>query len=388
VTRVVLWPSAYLPALGGVEELTRHLALALVAIGDEVEVWTGTRNSTDHPSVDTVDGLVVRRFPLPLPNGNPSTWLHHFTAGVRTLRAMRRALHTFRPDLLHVQCFGPNGIYATLLRRLVGVPVVVTLQGETFMDDHDVFEHSILLRSGLRSGLAHAAAVTACSQFTLSDAERRFGLRPGRGRVIFNGVDLAVTPPAADSEPIQDVDRRYVLALGRVVEKKGFDLLLKAFASIAANHEDVELVIGGDGVALSTLQHLAATLGIAQCVKFPGRLSRHQVAAAMSRAQIVVVPSRVEPFGIVVLEAWRAGRPVLATSKGGPREFVDDGEDGVLVDPTDLGSFAAALNELLGDSARCDLLGAAGRRHVEAFDWPLVAAHYRSLYSEVLSKTK
>jgi glycogen synthase len=388
VTRVVLWPSAYLPALGGVEELTRHLALALVAVGDDVEVWTGTRNSTDHPSVETVDGLVVRRFPLPLPNGSPPTWLHHFTTGVRTLRGMRRALRGFRPDLLHVQCFGPNGIYATLLSRLVRLPMVVTLQGETFMDDHDVFERSILLRSGLRSGLGHAAAVTACSQFTLTDAEQRFGLRPGRGRVIFNGVDLADTPPAADCGQIQHLDQRYVLALGRVVEKKGFDLLLKAFASIAANHEDVELVIGGDGVALPTLQQLAGTLGIAERVKFPGRLSRHQVAAAMSQAQIVVVPSRIEPFGIVVLEAWRAGRPVLATSNGGPREFVHDGEDGVLVDPSDVASLAAALNELLSDRARCDLLGAAGRHHVEAFDWPLVAARYRSLYSEVLSKTK
>lgn len=386
VSRIVLWPSAYLPAFGGVEELTRHLALALVAAGDDVEVWTGTDQSTDSPTVETIDGLVVRRFPLPLPTKNLSSLARLPLGTLGTIRDMRGAVKTFRPDLFHIQCFGPNGVYAALLSRLTGRPLVLTLQGETVMDDHDVFEQSQVLRSGLRSALRQAAAVTGCSQFTLADAEARFGLRPGRGRVIFNGVDLALAPPEATSAPPLVAKSRYVFAVGRVVEKKGFDLLLDAFSSIAPSHPDVDLMIGGDGAALPSLRELAGKLDIADRVRFPGRLSRLQVATSMAEAEIVVMPSRLEPFGIVVLEAWRAGRPVVATSKGGPKEFIEDGEDGLLVDPFDRASLAEALDGLLADTVRSSRMGAAGRQSVREFDWPVVAGHYRSLYAEVLSR--
>jgi glycosyltransferase involved in cell wall biosynthesis len=378
-----MWPSAYLPALGGVEEVTRHLSLALVAAGDEVEVWTGTEQSTDPPTIETIDGLTVRRFPLPLPTRKPSALIRLPLGGVRTLRAMRRALDSFRPDLFHIQCFGPNGIYATLLARLSGLPLVLTLHGETVMDDHDVFERSTIMRLGLRSALRRADVVTGCSQFTLTDAELRFGLPPGGGRVIFNGVDLAATTPVDHPGVPPIVDRRFVFAVGRVVEKKGFDLLLRAFDSIAARHAHVDLVIGGEGAALTSLRELAAHLGISERVVFPGRLSRLEVAAAMARADIIVMPSRIEPFGIVILEAWRAGRPIVATNNGGPKEFVRDGEDGLLFDPRDVGSLSEELDGLLSDPSRRDHLGAAGRLRVGSFDWPVVAADYRSSYSEV-----
>ena len=197
MNRIILWPSAYLPAFGGVEELTRHLALALVANGDDVEVWAGTAQTSDNPRVETIDGLTVRRFPLPLPAGRVSVLARLPLAGMRTIQAMRRAVDDFRPDLLHVQCFGPNGIYATILSGVSRIPLVLSLQGETFMDDHKAFEQSSTLRTGLRFGLRRAGAVTGCSQYTLTDAEKRFSLPPGHGRVIFNGVDLAAASSAA-----------------------------------------------------------------------------------------------------------------------------------------------------------------------------------------------
>ena len=163
-------PSAYPPSVGGVEELTRHLALALRAAGDEVEVWTGLPDDHDDESVEVRDGLVVRRFPMPLPASSVTAVTHATTAGWRTMRSLRRAVALFRPDVLHVQCFGPNGAYATALSRLCRVPLVVTLQGETLMDDADIFDVSQVLRSALRAGLRTASAVTACSAFTLDDA--------------------------------------------------------------------------------------------------------------------------------------------------------------------------------------------------------------------------
>ena len=235
MTRVALMPSAYPPAVGGVEELTRHLALSLVAAGDEVEVWTLLGDDSAPETVEVLDGLVVRRFPMPLPATERVQGHAHRSrpAGGRCGRSAR-AVATFRPDVLHVQCFGPNGAYATALARLCHVPLVVTLQGETLMDDSDIFETSQSLRAALRAGLRTAAAVTGCSQFTLDDAVARFGLPAGRGMVIFNGV-----APAGAADACAAVDLPYplgtvpyVLALGRVVDKKGFDLLLAGYAAM------------------------------------------------------------------------------------------------------------------------------------------------------------
>jgi len=397
-------PSSYLPALGGVEELTRHLALALRAAGDEVEIWVGTANSGDPPHVEELDGFVVRRLPLPLPARRASSMARLIARLPAAATAMRSALRAFRPDLLHVQCFGPNGVYATGLALLTRVPLVVTLQGETVMDDHDIFETSSIMRAGLRTGLRVADAVTACSTFTLADADR-FGLDRSKASVIFNGVDLGGADPAAEGPAAEGPacqrgqvapgrspvppelggklsSDRYLFALGRVVEKKGFDLLIRAFAAVVPDFE-TDLVVAGDGRELPALVRLAEDLGIDSRVVFPGRLSREEVAQAMASAEALVVPSRLEPFGIVVLEGWRAGVAVIATSIGGPPEFVKDGETGLLVDPFDAGAFEEALRKVLSDDVLRRHLATRGRRAVEEFDWPRVASRYRACYQSV-----
>ena len=390
MTRVALLPSAYPPSLGGVEELTRHLALTLLDAGDEVEVWTGLPDDRRPETVEVRDGIVVRRLPLPLPATNWSSMLRAATTGPRTLFSLRNAADAFRPDVLHVQCFGPNGAYATALARLTRLPLVITLQGETMMDDTDIFEVSTVLRASLRSGIRRAAAVTACSAFTLADAEDRFGLARGRGLVIPNGVDLGAGGAGDDSPagtpflPVPgDPGRRYLLALGRVVDKKGFDLLLAAFAAMAPERRTADLVIAGSGPALDGLERMAGELGVGGQVHFVGRLSRDDVASAMAGATAFVMPSRLEPLGIVVLEAWRAGVAVVATNRGGAPEFVDDGETGVLVDPFDTPAFAATLADLLADDGRRLAIGRAGHERVRAYSWPAVTEQYRRLYATV-----
>lgn len=388
MTRIALLPSLYPPSLGGVEELTRHLALALAEAGDQVEVWTSQPDDAAPETVEIRDGLVVRRLPMPLPATNWSAIRRTTTVGTRTLFSLRTAVAAFRPQVLHVQCFGPNGAYATALARSTGVPLVITLQGETLMDDADIFDTSRVLRASLRRGLRHAAAVTGCSGFTLADAETRFGLDPGRGQVIFNGVSRS-TPdeggehPARYSPVADRPDRPYVLALGRVVEKKGFDLLLGAFAAMDTGRTAADLVIAGEGAARSDLQRRAEELGLADQVHFPGRLSRDEVSSAMAGATVFVMPSRLEPFGIVVLEAWRAGVAVMATNRGGPPEFVRDGLDGVLVDPFDTAGFAATLEGLLLEPDRRRAIAASGRLRVAEFGWPTIAERYRAIYASV-----
>jgi len=355
------------------------LADRLVKRGDEVEVWT-FRHPPALPEREIVGGVTVRRFDFAMPSSHPRSLAAFPASGIRSYTALSAAVRDFRPDVLHVQCFSGQGIYAAAVGTRHRVPLVVTLQGETVMDDADIYDRSTALRLGLRGALRRARAVTGCSQFVIDDAVARFGLPPNKGQVIHNGVEIAgdETP-----FPLDLPFERYVLGLGRVVPKKGFDLLLSAFATVAEGHPTVGLVIGGDGSARRDLIRQAAELGVADRVVLPGRLDRAQVAWAMANAEVFALPSRVEPFGIVVIEALRAGRPVVVSARGGAPEIIRDSQEGLVADPFDTAEFSAAIDLLLRDSNLAARLARAGRARVEDFSWDAIAGRYAEVYRAV-----
>ncbi|NYF99048.1 glycosyltransferase involved in cell wall biosynthesis [Janibacter cremeus] len=242
------------------------------------------------------------------------------------------------------------------------------------MDDHGVYDQSALLRTALRRAIADAAVVTAPTQFVLADLRRRFGLVDGG--VVPNGIDLQ--PPARELVRLP-VGRPVVLAVGRVERMKGFDLLLDAAADSRLEH--VQFVIGGDGSQTLALREQAVQLGIDKRVHFLGQLTPGEVASAMAAADVVAVPSRNEAFGIVALEAWRSGTSLIGTVHGGMPEFVADGVDGLLVDPTDVDALAGGLKRILTEDGLARRLADAGRGRVPDFSWAAVAQRYRQLYA-------
>lgn len=371
--RIALVTSSYAPYVGGVEEHVRNLARRLRDRGDEVVVWTVARDGRF--DVREVDGISVWDLPAVLPARSMSAGIGFLAGLPATATSWRRAFRAFRPDLLHVHCFGPNGTYARVVAGATRTPMVVTSHGETLGDDHGVFSQSLLAKYALRSALSAAGAVTGCSQVVIDDLESRFSLQAGRGVVVPNGVDL--DEPVG--EPPADVDGRYIAAVGRLERMKGFDLLLDAFAA-ADLPEDVRLVIGGAGSQASALRAQAARLGIQERFVLTGRLDRPQVGGLLQNAIAGVVPSRFEGFGIAVLEIWRAGRPLIATNRGGPAGLVLDGVDGILVDPGESATLADALRIVVGDPRRAGELAAAGALRVRSLTWDRVVNDYRDLY--------
>jgi glycosyltransferase involved in cell wall biosynthesis len=370
--RIALVTSSFAPHVGGVEEHVRQVAHELTELGHSVGVWTVDRG--ERLGQQLVDGQTVHYLPTPLPaRSTRALWSYAAQAPSAWMRWVG-VLRDFRPDILHVQCFGPNGLYALALHRRFHTPLVVSSHGETFADDHKVFDRSALLRAGLRSALARASATTGCSQFVLNHLADNFGL--GDGVVVPNGVDLRVPSCAPETWPAP-----YVFAVGRLGRQKGFDLLLSAYANSSLPRDGVRLVIGGDGPERLTLEHQRRRLGLDSLVVLPGRLSAEGVAGGMAGAVAVVVPSRVEAFGIVALEAWRSGSPLIMTSRGGGSELVRDGIDGLLLDPTDEASLAAALDRLQADRALAARLSSAGRKRVRGFTWKATAAAYGDIYA-------
>jgi glycosyltransferase involved in cell wall biosynthesis len=394
--RVALVASSFDPHTGGVESHVRHVARVLAARGTAVEVWTVDRG--ERLGTRRVDGVLVRYLPTPQPSSRPGDVARFALAAPGAALAWGRAFRSFRPDVLHVQCFGPNGAYALGLRTLTRTPLVVSSHGETFADDHAVFEHSRLLRAALERSIDVAGAVTGCSRVVADDLVR-FGAPDAV--VVPNGVDLAghdvaghdlaghrPEDDAAAGEPARSgpVREPVVVAVGRIEHVKGFDLLVDAFAS-SRLRDRARLVVVGDGSEAAALRRRVASAGLTERVELPGRLDPSEVAARLAAADVVVVPSRADAAPLVVLEAWRSGRPLVATVRGGPPEIVTDGVDGVLVDPQDTQALAAAVLGLLDDPERAGRIGAAGRRRVEDFTWERVVDRYEDLYAGLADVT-
>lgn len=384
MSRIALISSSFHPHLGGVEEHVRQVAAGLRGRGHDVVIWTVDRG--EHLGTQAVDGTLVRYLPTPLPASRPGNLLTFARTAPAAYRAWMAALRADRPHLLHVQCFGPNGAYAVALAARTGLPLVISSHGETTGDDHDVFTHSWQLRTALRRGIQRAAAVTGCSATVLADLRGRFGL--AGGTVVPNGVNLDAAVPRHDWMPAAAagaVTGGRVMALGRLEHPKGFDLLVAAMPLVRESRPAATLRLCGEGSRREQLARAASELGLADSVTLPGRLSSDQVAVELATADVVVVPSRREAFGLVILEAWRAGTPVVATDRDGPAELIRDGVDGVLVDPTDRHALAAAIVGVLADPAYAARLAAGGRDAVGGFTWDAVAAAYERIYAAALA---
>lgn len=373
--RIALISSSFHPHFGGVEEHTLNVAREFASRGHAVVVWTVDRG--ENLGRGTVEGIEVRYLPTPLPAASPGAVLRFIRAFRPAWRLWRAAFDDFRPEVLHVQCFGPNGVYALALHHRTRTPMIVSSHGETFADDHAAFEESAQLRWALAGALRRAHAVTGCSQYVLDDLARFAAVD---GVVVPNGVDFDEPSRVGTTQlPYSPTDGPTVFAIGRIEEVKGFDVLIRAFAQ-AELPRGTTLVIAGDGSRAAHLRRLAAELGVGGSVMLPGRLSRAQVLRALVDATVVVVPSRLEAFGIVVLEAWRSGRPVVASAVGGLRELVSDGVDGVLVDPADVSALADALVRVVCDPGLQERIGAQGRETVRRYTWAATAERYLHLY--------
>jgi glycosyltransferase involved in cell wall biosynthesis len=154
--------------------------------------------------------------------------------------------------------------------------------------------------------------------------------------------------------------RRRVVFAGRMVVPKGVDVLLRAAAEV-----DAEFVLCGEGRELEAMRALATQLGVQERVRFSGWLDADGLAHELAEASLLVLPSLwPEPFGIVGIEAFAAGRPAVASASGGVRDWLEDGTNGIAVPPGDVQALARALDELLSDPDRQRRMGEAGRETV------------------------
>ncbi len=376
VERVLLLPSAYLPNVGGIEEVTRRLAAGLTARG--VDAWIVTnRWPDDLPQSERVEGIAVRRLAFHLPAANASQAVRFLTGSPLAVAQLRAFARAHRPQVVHVLGAGPNAAYVALLQRTLRAPVVLGTHGELSGDAHGAFDRSTTLRLALRRLCATAAAVTAPSAYTLRELERTFAVH-GRSEVIANGVDV---DELASGTARTDLGR-YVVSVGRLVPQKGFPTVLEAFARARSRLGGRRLVIAGEGPERARLEVEIARLGLADAVVLLGAVAREELPALLRGADAFVLASTHEAFGLAALEAMAAGVPVVASDVGGIPEFAVDGQSALLVPVGDPVMLAGALERATSDDVG-RTLAAGGRAVAASHTWAAVVDRHIGLYERI-----
>ncbi|MEI6713123.1 MAG: glycosyltransferase family 4 protein [Verrucomicrobiota bacterium] len=374
--RIAIFASAFHPSLGGVEELVRQLVVHLQERDCEMLVCTNQWPRHLH-SEELVDGIEVWRFPFRVPWGGFRAKASFPVYAHRTLTDLCARLRGWGAELIHVQCISTNGWYAKEASRILGVPLLLTSQGERTMDASGVYQRSVLFNRMLRSCLRQAQRITACSRSVLEDLQAYYGEDFGeRAEVVYNGVgDEAFLDGPKWPHP-----NPYLLAFGRLVPQKGFSVLLHAYA--AAKIQGVDLLLAGDGPELQDLSSLRDQLGLRDRVHFVGRACRRIVGELIRGCRGLVVPSIREPMGIVALEGMAMGKPLVVSRVDGLIEFTREGTGCKQVPPGDIPLLAEALCWLSSEApeyVRIHVIKANQMR------WRALSGQYKDIYDGMLA---
>jgi glycogen synthase len=236
-----------------------------------------------------------------------------------------------------------------------------------------------------------ADRVITCSQFMQGHVASVFGVRPARITVIPNGIDPRDLEPVVDD--LAGLRRRFarpedrlVLLVGRLVYEKGFHLALDALAPVVRRLGNVRFVVAGTGTAEAELKRQARRLGLTKYGSFLGWVGDDRLHSLYRVADLCIVPSIYEPFGLVALEAMASGCLCIVADTGGLREVVPgDGTVGLRFPSSDAVALRATLERVLADDPARAQLVAEARDHVLRFDWAEVARRTQAVYESLLS---
>ena len=316
--RIAIFCNDFYPTIGGVQTAVRGIAAGLHARGHEVLVLT--RQPSGSPESERVDAADVRRFSWTLRplQTFPLRWW-------RERRRVAAVLDAWKPAVVYSHFVSTHALYARRWSRKAGVPLILSFRGNDAMS---IAPRSLASRRAFARLTNDAAVILFSSGWLAEHMKGASWLRSRSGRlgVLADAVDVSRAEPATSGE-------RYLLAGGRFVQKKGFDLLLRAW-SLIHGQINAPLWLAGDGPERAALQELAANLQLSDRVRFLGPVPHERMLGLVAGSGLCVVPSREEPYGIIVVEAQALGAPVVACAVGNIPMLIEPGRTGFLSAPT------------------------------------------------------
>ncbi|HEX6792122.1 MAG TPA: glycosyltransferase family 4 protein [Candidatus Krumholzibacteria bacterium] len=383
------WEALHAPCVGGVGRHVSELALALGRRGHEVHIFTRVAHGQTYYEI--IDGVHYHRCPYqPAADfvDDVNNMCRAFVDRVFVVEDMQGPF-----DVVHAHDWlAANAMI--WIKQGRNRPGVFTMHSTEYARCGNAFPpgRSDRIRFQERAGTYWSERVICVSNALRAELAWMYEVPETKIDVIPNGVD-----PTRFQQPVNvaAARRRYdigptdpvVVFSGRLEWQKGPDFLLEAMPAILRAHARAKLVYVGDGSMRPGLENRAWQLGIGHAVRFLGRRDEAEIATIYQMCDTVCVPSRNEPFGIVILEAWCAGKPVIVTEHGGATEIVRHEQGGLHVSPTPI-SIAWGIGTIFSDFDRARRMGETGRGEALArYAWPAIAEKTAAVYERVAPET-
>ncbi len=389
--RVLILSWEYPPLIeGGLARHVRKVSENLASAGTEVHVLT--RGREESPPEEVAEGVRIHRVREP----TRPTDLGEFVAWVERMNSDMLAAGVelgdrYRFDVVH----GHDWLVATAgdhLARRFAAPLVTTIHATEYGRHQGwVDKHPQSHIHGIERWVSNRSdRVIACSYYMREQVVDIFGADEARVVVIPNGIDPGDLQPHDDAElerlraEFATPDERLVLLIGRLVYEKGFQLALEAMPRLVEAVPGTRFLVAGSGTHEAELRRQAAELGLDSHGTFLGWIGDDVLHSLYRIADVCVVPSIYEPFGLVALEAMASDCPCIVADTGGLREVVPHNEAGLRFRARDPEALGEMVERVLTDPGLRDRLVAEGSEHILRFDWGEVATRTASVYSELV----
>jgi len=370
--------------------LATHVYELSKALAENVEMHIVTCNFPGALELERVGGAIVHRANVySAPSPDFLTWAMLMNASL--LRAGCELAPEGGFDMIHCHDWlvAQAGI---TLKHATGMPLVATIHSTESGRRHGIHTDYQRVIHEIEGWLTYEASrIVCCSWSMLNEVAGLFNVPRDKIWMIPNGVDPETYRPSAIDQPLRDKyanpSEKIVLYVGRLVPEKGVNVLIGAIPRILAAHQNTKFIIVGEGYSREMLSSLSKSLGVDRKVFFTGYVSDDEVKGLLGLADLLVVPSIYEPFGIVCLEAMASGTPVVASDTGGLSEIVEDGVTGLKVPPNNSDAIAHAVNRLLSDGAlRGSMSKVARGRAMGRFSWKAIADLTTRMYDTILPR--
>jgi glycogen(starch) synthase len=390
-TLILSWE--YPPLIeGGLARHVRKVAEGLVQLGVEVHVLTrGDESAADEQLINGVHVHRVREPNRPRDLGEFVTWIEHMNTDMLSRGVALGDEHVF--DLVH----GHDWLVASACDHLANrleCPLVMTIHATEFGRHQGwVDKHPQSHIHGVEKWITNRAdAVIACSAYMREHVIDIYALEESAVTVIPNGIDPEDLRPMENLDEMRAAfaapDEKLVLLVGRLVYEKGFQIALEALPSLIENVGKLRFIVAGSGTHEQELKQQAQELGLMEHGTFVGWIGDDVLHSLYRIADLTVVPSIYEPFGLVALEAMASGCPCIVADTGGLREVVPSENVGLRFRSRDPKSLAQMAERVLTDEALRDRLVAEASDHVLTFDWMDVARQTLELYEDAAAAVK
>ena len=389
--RVLILSWEYPPLIeGGLARHVRKLSENLVAQGVEVHVLT--RGLEESPAEEEMAGVVIHRVrepERPRELAEFVAWVEHMNSDM--LAAGVELGDRFDFDVVH----GHDWLVAVAgdhLAKRFRCPLVVTIHATEYGRHQGwVDKHPQSHIHGVERWMANRAdRVITCSSYMREHVADIYGLEDECITVIPNGIDPTDLVPVADLDLLRgefaQPDDRLVLLVGRLVYEKGFQLALEALPRLIERVGKVRFIVAGSGTHEQELRSQARELGLLEHGVFLGWIGDDVLHSLYRIADLCVIPSIYEPFGLVALEAMASGCPCIVADTGGLREVVPTADVGLRFRAKDSRSLAGMVERVLTDEELRDRLVAEASEHVLRFDWGDIARQTAAVYERLIPR--